>query len=93
MNYIDDNYIVNGFLNDNKVSYTISEDNKIVLTEEETTGEVVGSIIYDYKDYDKLSFNTDNYIFNKLFDIKWQESKKAHREFEKRKHQLSKRCD
>ena len=84
LNYIDGNYTVNGYLMDelkdtkeleNKVSYTISEDHKIANTIEETTGEVVGSIIYDYNDYKLLAFNNDKYKFNKQFDSKWQDSK------------------
>ena len=80
LNYIDGNYTVNGYISneennkDNKVSYTISEDHKIVLTEENLGNEVVGSLIYDYNDYNYLYFNNDNYRFNKLFDNKWQDS-------------------
>ena len=80
LNYLDGNYNVIGYLtNDNnelnnKVNYLISEDNKIVDTIEETEGEVIGNLIYDYNDYNYLVFNYDNYQFNKVFDNKWKES-------------------
>ena len=49
-------------------------DNKIVDTIEETEGEVISNLIYDYNDYDYLVFNYENYQFNKIFDNKWKES-------------------
>lgn len=83
LNYLDGNYTVVGYLSneqdekenlDIKVNYTISEDNKIVDTIEETNGEVIGNLVYDYNDYKYLYFNYDNYQFKKDFDNNWKDS-------------------
>ena len=82
LNYIDGNYTVVGYLSneledkelENKVNYTIGEDNKIIDTIEETDGEVISNLIYDYNDYKYLYFNYDNYHFSKEFDNKWKDS-------------------
>jgi hypothetical protein len=83
LKYIDGNYKVDGYLSnelksikeqDAKVNFTIGENHQILLTEEETEGEVVSSLVYDYNDYNYISFNTNNYKFKKDFDNKWQDS-------------------
>ena len=85
LNYIDNSYTVNGYLDNelkdisnlsNSVNYTIGDDHKILLTMDDIGDEVIGSIIYDYKDYNYLYFNKENYEFNKEFDIKWKDSLK-----------------
>ncbi len=83
LNYIDGSYTVVGYLSneleeketlETKVNYTIGEDNRILDTIEETDGEVISNLVYDYNDYNYLYFNYDNYHFNKEFDDKWKDS-------------------
>ena len=85
VNYLDNEYTVNGYLNNDlvnedsltdKVTFNISENNKIDYTVMDIGENVTGMLLIDYKNYNYLYFDNNTYVFNKIFDNNWKNSLK-----------------